>query len=379
MRCVSPTDRATLRRAPALLTALGLVLAACGSSHPKATGTPSTRTTLTPTATAAAAASPSSSPAVSPTPSPAPGHSPTPAHTAAVAPTSAAPARTTAPPTTAAAPASGLPNFSHVVVIVMENEEYSSVIGASDAPYINSLANQGALLTNYYGVSHPSLPNYLALTGGSTFGVSSDCSPASDCQGSGQSIADQLQSAGISWKAYLEDMPACPAQSDAGSDPTAYVVHHNPFVYYPADVGYCGSKIVPASQLSSDIASGSLPRFAWLTPNMCDDMHDDCGGDAIANGDKYLSGVVPQLLGALGPDGVVFITFDEGDSNKGGGLSGAAGGQVVTIAAGSAVKAGFKSPTAYDHYSLLGTIEAAWGLPRLRNAASAPLMTDLFH
>lgn len=261
----------------------------------------------------------------------------------------------------------------------MENEEYSSVIGASDAPYINSLASQGALATNYYGISHPSLPNYLALAGGSTFGVDSDCSPSSSCQGTGQSLADQLQSAGISWKAYMEDMPACPAASDAGDDPNAYVVHHNPFAYFPADAGFCGTNVVPASQLTSDLAANKLPRFSWITPNLCDDMHDDCSGDPIAHGDKYLSTLVPQLLSALGPNGAVFVTFDEGDSNKGGGLSGAAGGKIVTIAAGSAVKAGFQSSTAYDHYSLLATIEAAWGLPRLRNAASAPLMSDLFH
>ncbi|HWD09975.1 MAG TPA: alkaline phosphatase family protein [Actinomycetota bacterium] len=354
-------DRLRFPRFLILLTALGLLAAACTSRPPSRhppTGRPSG---VTATATAA-------SPSAAPPPSPSPSPSPAPVHT------TAAPSRTT-PPAPPAQPPAHLPNFSHIAVIVMENEEYSSVIGASDAPYINSLANQGALATSYYAISHPSLPNYLALTGGSTFGVSSDCSPGSDCKGSGQSIADQLQAAGISWKAYMEDLPACPAQSDAGN----YAVRHNPFAYYPQDVAYCGSKVVPASQLSGDIASGNLPRFAWITPNLCDDMHDPCGGDAIAHGDSYLRGVVPQLLAALGPDGVVFITFDEGDSDRGGGLPGSAGGQVVTIAAGSAVRAGAKSSDAYDHYSLLATIEAAWGLPRLNGAASAPLMADLFH
>jgi hypothetical protein len=359
----------TRPRPGATLLLLTFLAAACGAAKPAAKQASPSGAGVTSTATATATAIPGSGVAATVTPSPTPARpSPTPVRTAAAP----------APVVTSAAPPAGIPagipNFSHVVVIVMENEEYASVIGNPSAPYLNSLAAQGALATNYYAVSHPSLPNYLALSGGSTFGVSSDCNPGSGCQGNGSSIADQLQAAHISWKAYMENLPACPAQSDAGK----YAVRHDPFVYYPQDVQYCGSKIVPATQLSADIASGQLPQFAWLTPNVCDDMHDSCSRSQIAYGDSYLKGVVPQILNALGPDGAVFITFDEGTSDQGGGLAGAAGGNVVMIAAGSAVRAGYRSSAQYDHYSLLATIESAWGLPRLNNAASAPLMTDLF-
>jgi hypothetical protein len=366
---VTWTHRTRARPGAALLLVLTFLAAACGAAKPAAKRASPSAAGVTSTATATATASPSSGAAGTAAPRPTPaGPSPTPVRTIP-----AAPVRTTAAPAPAAPPAA-IPDFSHVVVIVMENEEYSSVIGNHSAPYLNSLAAQGALATNYYAVSHPSLPNYLALSGGSTFGVTSDCNPGSGCQGNGSSIADQLQAAHISWKAYMENLPACPAQSDAGE----YAVRHDPFVYYPQDVQYCGSKIVPATQLSADIASGQLPQFAWLTPNVCDDMHDSCSGSQIAYGDNYLEGVVPQILNALGPDGAVFITFDEGASDEGGGLAGAAGGNVVMIAAGSAVRAGYRSSAHYDHYSLLATIESAWGLPRLDNAASAPLMTDLF-
>ena len=358
-----------------LLAASALLLAACGSAGP---GHPATSAT-TPAASSPASGVTATAGAARPTASPSPG---APGHTAA-APvrTTPAPVRTTPAPvrTTPAAPAvaaAGVPHLSHVVVILMENEEYGSIIGNSEAPYMNSLANQGALATRYYAVTHPSLPNYLALTGGSTFGISSDCDPGPGCQPTGPSLADQLESAGIPWKAYEENLPATCAQ--ARSDAGEYAVRHDPFVYYPSVVAnWCGN-IVPATQLSADIAGGRLPAFSWITPNVCDDMHDSCSGSQIAQGDTYLRNVVPPLLAALGPSGAVFVVFDEGSSDSGGGLPGAAGGQVTMIAAGSAIKAGYRSSVAYDHYSLLRTIEDAWGLPPLGSAAGASPMSDIF-
>ena len=243
----------------------------------------------------------------------------------------------------------------------MENQEYDSIIGNAAAPYINSLAAGGALATDYHAVAHPSLPNYLTLTGGSTFGVTSDCDPSSSCAGT-TSVVQEMSSAGISWKAYMEDLPSPCAQSNGGS----YHVDHDPFVYYPGIVSDC-ARVVPATQLGADIAGGALPSFIWLTPNMCNDMHD-C---SVATGDHYLAGAVPPLLAALGPTGVLFVVWDEGTSNSGG------GGHVAMIAAGPAVKAGYRSTTTYNHSSLLRTIEDAWGLPRLGDSASAPPL-DLF-
>src|SRR5438046_4949969 len=157
-------------------------------------------------------------PAATPT---APGSSPSPTRSPVKPP--AAPTRSTvAPP-----PAPAVPSFSHVFVIVMENHEYGSIIGSSAAPYINSLASTYALATNYYGASHPSLPNYLALTAGSTFGIASDCTT---CFVGATNIADQVEASGRSWKAYMESMPSTCYAGDA----YPYMQKHNPFIYYNA-------------------------------------------------------------------------------------------------------------------------------------------------
>ena len=123
------------------------------------------------------------------------------------------------------APVRALPNFSHIYVILMENEEQSGVIGSSAAPYINSLARQYAQASQYFGVSHPSLPNYLELLGGSTFGISSDCT---DCFVNAPNLADQLDAAHKSWKAYMEDMPSPCFVGNAGD----YAQKHDPFIYF---------------------------------------------------------------------------------------------------------------------------------------------------
>lgn len=319
---------------------------------------PSPRTTARPTTTPATPATPATvgaSPKSTGTPiPPAPGPGQTPAD----------PSPTSTPEAPTAAAAAGLPYFSHVVIVLMENEEYGSIIGNPGAPYINSLASGGALAARYYAVSHPSLPNYLALTGGSTFGITNDCSPGPGCRVGATSVVEEMAAAGLSWKAYMENLPSSCAQSDSGR----YAVRHDPFVYYSSVVAQSCGNVVPATQLPSDIATGALPPFAWLTPNLCNDMHD-C---SIATGDSYLSGVVPQILGALGPNGALFLVWDEGTSNTHG------GGQVTMVAAGPAVKRGYRSSASYDHYSLLRTIEDAWGLHRLGNSAGAAPMTDLF-
>jgi hypothetical protein len=245
----------------------------------------------------------------------------------------------------------------------MENEEYTDIIGNPSAPYVNSLAAGGASATQYYAVSHPSLPNYLALTGGSTFGISTNCTPGPACA-AGKSVVEEMAAAGIGWRAYMEDMPSPCAQADGGQ----YAVRHDPFVYYANIVaGSCGN-VVPGSQLPGDIAAGALPGFTWLTPNLCNDMHD-C---SVSVGDTYLSGIVPKLLGTLGPDGALFLVWDEGLSNA------HSGGRVTMVAAGSGVKKGYRSSIPYDHYSLLRTIEDAWSLPKLANSAAAAPMADLF-
>ena len=248
-----------------------------------------------------------------------------------------------------------------IAVIVMESKGYGEVIGSRQAPFINGLARTFGLASGMYAISHPSLPNYLALTGGSTFGIGSDCT---GCSVAKTGIVDQLSAAGISWKAYMEDMPQpCYTGARAGR----YAKKHDPFVYYREIVAnpYRCSNVVPFSQLQTDIASRQLPSFVWITPNLCHDMHD-C---SVAGGDRFLGGIVPSLLQALGPRGVLFLTWDEGNADDAGCCRLASGGHVASVVAGAGAKRGARLDTPVDHYSLLQTIEDLFGLPRLRGAA----------
>jgi phosphatidylinositol-3-phosphatase len=261
---------------------------------------------------------------------------------------------------------------THLAVVVMENEEYGDIIGSPSTPYINGLARRYALATQMYAIAHPSLPNYLALTGGSTHGINSDCT---DCTVPGSGLAGQLGAKRISWKAYMEDLPyAC----FKGSGNQGYAKKHDPFVYYSAlaaNSSLC-NRVVPLGELASDERGGSLPTFVWITPNLCHDMHD-CDP---AVGDRFLSRTLPALLRELGPRGLLLLTWDEGSSDSGC-CRRASGGHIATILAGPAARSGARLSTPSDHYSVLQTIEDLLGLPRLHDAACActpslqPLLT----
>ncbi|HUA44818.1 MAG TPA: alkaline phosphatase family protein [Solirubrobacteraceae bacterium] len=251
---------------------------------------------------------------------------------------------------------------AHIAVIVMENEEYGDVIGSRSAPFLNSLARRYALATGMYAITHPSLPNYLALTGGSTFGIDSDCT---GCSVGATSIVDQLEAAHLSWRAYMEDLPhPCFTGASAGE----YAKKHDPFAYYTRIVSSPSrcANIVPITRLSADERRGTLPRFIWITPNLCHDMHN-C---SVSTGDRYLAGLVPPLLGSLGRGGLLFITWDEGLTDDGC-CRLAAGGHIVTIVAGPGARPGGRLATPSDHYSVLQTIEDLLGLKRLRGASCA--------
>jgi phosphatidylinositol-3-phosphatase len=251
---------------------------------------------------------------------------------------------------------------SRVIVVMMENKERGSVMGSAAAPYVNRLARRYASPRNYFGVAHPSLPNYLALIGGSTFGVRSDCS---GCNQSATNLVDQLERAGISWKAYMEGMPrAC----YGGASYKRYAKKHNPFAYFKtitSDPARC-AKIVPATKLRRDLAAGTLPQFVFVTPDLCNDTHD-C---SVAHGDRYLSQLIPPLLGQLGPRGFMVLAWEEGSTNAACCGATARGGRVPIVVAGPRVKRGAAPSTAYSHYSTLRTIEEAFGLPLLRIAGS---------
>jgi acid phosphatase len=260
-----------------------------------------------------------------------------------------------------AASRAGVPRFSHVVVIAFENKAYGDVIGNRDAPTFNRLARQQALLTQYCGVAHPSLPNYLALVSGSTHGITSDCT---DCPVAGRSLADSLESAHRTWKTYAEGLPHA---GFTGGRAGRYAKKHDPFAYFtnvtrdPRRL----ARIVPLSRWRGDLAAHALPDFSLVVPDLCHDMHD-C---SVATGDRWLHGFLPPLLAS--PElqgGVVFIVFDEAESgDRAGG-----GGHTIALAAGPTVRPGARATTPLTHYSLLRTVEDAWSLPRLGRSAAAP-------
>ncbi len=258
---------------------------------------------------------------------------------------------------------------SHTVLIVLENHELSEVIGGSESSTLDELSQAGALAIDYYAVAHPSLPNYLSLTGGSTFGISEDCT---DCHARGANLATQLSAAGISWRAYMGSMPQpCFKGAEAGD----YAKRHNPFLYFPTIANnprLCAND-VPETELNTELTNHDLPTFSWISPNLCNDAHSCEFGKA----DEYLGRLAPLLLRQLGPHGLLIITFDEGSSNASC-CGNAHGGRVATILVGPEVRRGFRLRAPYSHYSLLATLEDRLHLRRLRNARSATPMAAAF-
>jgi hypothetical protein len=252
----------------------------------------------------------------------------------------------------------------HIVVIALENKEYGDIIGSGEAPYLNVLARRHVVLTHEYAIRHPSLPNYLALTGGSTFGVRTDCTR---CSVDAPNIVDQLSAAGSSWKAYMQRMPEpCFRGAYAGTPPHDYAKKHDPFMYFRdirRDRARC-HRVVPFRELGPDLETG-LPDFVWITPDDCFNMHS-C---AIARGDRWLHRWIPRILPALGAGGIVMVVFDEGTSDAGCCGLGAAGGHVAAIIAGPGAAERVRIRQDTSHYSLLRLIEDAWGFDRLAHAS----------
>ena len=238
-----------------------------------------------------------------------------------------------------------------VFIIVMENHSADQALRGF---FTASLAAKYRVADNYHAVTHPSVPNYLALTSGSTWGVQDDSYhslPKRD-------LGTQLTKAGISWRAYMEGL------TDAGClrSPVPYDPGHNPFAFYG---GACPSNVVPFTAFASDIG-GATPRFVWITPDMCHDTHD-C---SVAVGDDWLRQVVPQITSSAAwkSNGVLFVTWDEDD--------GSADNRVLTLV----IQPGRSHKTSsrmYTHYSLLATIEDLLGVGRLGQAAQASPMSDL--
>jgi hypothetical protein len=266
-----------------------------------------------------------------------------------------------------------VPNFSHVVIMIFENKEFGTVIGSGKMGYFNLLASTYTLLTGHFATTHPSLPNYLSLIGGDTFGITSDCE---DCFVNAPSLPDLIEKSGRTWKTYQDDMPS---PCFVGST-LRYAQKHNPFIYFDPirlDAERCARSVVPLTQLDADIASKDLPNFIFITPDICYSAHD-CTLDLA---DGWLKEQMDKLYPALESSDepfLIILTWDEGQGNHSCcGLPELAGGRVATVLVSPQVKQNFQDNTSYSHYSILKTISEAWGLPYLGHAADAetPLIT----
>jgi hypothetical protein len=330
--------------------------------------------------------------------------------------------------------------LDHVFVIMLENHSQHSVIDQRDAsgnlvaPYITELAHRYDLATNYYGVTHPSEPNYIASITGSNFGIQDDNVHVLDVP----NLVDQLESHGLTWDAYMEAMdPSNKLATTAPGTTALYAIKHNPFVLMqdvrdnPARLAH----VKPYEDLAGDLASGNVGNFVWITPDQCNDMHGGvysaipgrpetpCPyGDAVNvdaadvslqhKADDFVKRTVQAIMAspAWSGNSAIFVVADENDFDAGnpavgewedasgccdspvvpagdprispdwpGGVYG--GGHVPAILITTHNTHPFTSATPYNHYSFLATIEKLWKLGYLENAgdrANVPTMDDLF-
>ncbi len=250
----------------------------------------------------------------------------------------------------------------HVFVLVEENTEYMNVIGSASMPYLNALAGQYGLATQYYGDTHPSMGNYFMLTTGAIISNDDAFAGVVDTD----NVVRRLVAAGRSWRSYAADLPAT---GYLGGNSGNYVKHHNPFVYLSDVVNDSVQRqnIVPFTQLAQDMASGHLPAYGFIVPNVCDDGHN-CSLPTV---DQWLQVNIAPLLRdpTFQKSGLLIITFDEGQTNLNG------GGRVAWVAVGPRVRRGFTSATTFQHESTLRFALSAQGLSAFPNAsAGAPSM-----
>jgi phospholipase C len=247
--------------------------------------------------------------------------------------------------------------------ILFENKTYSQVIGNASAPYMTQTARQCASVSTWSdaGTGLPSLPNYLAMTSGSTQGVTSDSNPSGMPPITADNIFRQVRSAGKSYKSYMEDMPSNCQLSASG----LYAERHNPEIYYqgPGDRAACSTNNIPmgtvsSGNLASDLANNTLPNFSVVVPNVCNDMHD-C---SVATGDTWLSQWLPVILASPSYQGgrtAIFVVFDEDTS-------------IPNFIVAPSVVPGTVIQGNYNHYSLLRTTEEMLAIgPKLLNAGTA--------
>jgi acid phosphatase len=269
-------------------------------------------------------------------------------------------------------PGAVLPRPARVAVLALENRSYEQVIGSPRAPFLNRLARRYALATRYFALTHPSLPNYVAMTGGDMYGIARNCRA---CAIGHTNLLNQLDRAQIGWRAYFEALADRRGLIDRTS---RYNPHYNPFAYYERihSNERALDRIGNFADLRRDLARNRLPRFSWIAPDVFHDGHNG----PLAQADRFSARLVPPVLRALGPAGVLYLLWDEGPDSDHRGVGGSpGGGRVALIAAGGAARRGVRSSVPGNHYALLRTIEANLGVPALRRASlrSTPLLTGL--
>ncbi len=261
-----------------------------------------------------------------------------------------------------------VPSSSHVVVVLEENHSYSSVIGNSAMPYLNSLASQNALATQYFANTHPSIGNYFMLTTGQIITNDDSFSGTVNVD----NIVRHLLTAGKTWKSYAESLPSV---GYTGGDSGVYLRHHNPFSYFSDVVNSSVQKLnlVPFTQFAADLNNNQLPEFSFVIPNVNDDGHNG----TLQQADSWLQQQVAPLFSnaAFRKDGILIIVFDESVSTD----TTSGGGHVAAVVAGPLAKKGFQTSTHYQHQNLLRTVLNALGVSSYPGAAAgAVAMADVF-
>lgn len=265
--------------------------------------------------------------------------------------------------------ASGVPRFSHIYLIVMENREYGAIVGNSKAPYINSLIAGYGLATNYHAITHPSQPNYFALFAGRTFGIRDNRVHNITAR----NLTNQLRDKGRTWRVYAQNVPdgcykgkAALGGVDLVGLPGWYVRKHEPAISF-TNISRHPLRCARITQLSS--FSPTAADFQLIIPNMSNDMHDG----TISQGDAFLEAFVPRITADPAfAESLLLITWEEGTTNRGG------GGRVATIVVSPEAKQGFRSSISHDHYSLLRTIQRAWGLGCLNHTCGSNDLREFF-
>ena len=289
---------------------------------------------------------------------------------------------TTASSSTASSAAIDRPKIDHVIVVVLENTTAEDVLvnKKSQAPFLNSLAARGAQLDAMYGVDHASLPNYLAMISGhsSTAATRADCFVYSCVyeHGKDETVADQMEAKGLTWKGYFDGMPTPCLHSEEGRVEKfrqGYAARHDPFLYFAAivrNVDRCAAHVVPIQELAVDTAAASLPNLSFIVPDTCQDGHD-CPLDTA---DTWVKDNLAPLLDRpeIRDHGLVVVTFDEAENGDQRGCCGnSRGGRIATWLVGAGIVPGTHSSVQYNHFSLLRSIEDTFALPCLRHSCDA--------